>query len=40
MYKRQPLDAARRRLNITPATLYDAIPREDRDMIGARPKAG
>jgi len=36
----EPLDAARRRLNITPATLYDAIPREDRDMIGARPKAG
>jgi len=28
---REPLDAARRRLNITPATLYDAIPAADRD---------
>ena len=27
----EPLDAARRRLNITPATLYDAIPAADRD---------
>jgi ubiquinone biosynthesis protein COQ4 len=26
----EPLDAARRRLNITPATIYDAIPREQR----------
>lgn len=28
----EPLDAARRRLGITPATLYDAIPREARDV--------
>jgi len=28
----EPLDAARRRLNITPATIYDAIPAADRDM--------
>jgi ubiquinone biosynthesis protein COQ4 len=27
----EPLDAARRRLNITPATLYNAIPSADRD---------
>ena len=27
----EPLDAARRRLNITPATIYDAIPAEARD---------
>jgi ubiquinone biosynthesis protein COQ4 len=27
----EPLDAARRRLNITPPTLYDAIPPADRD---------
>jgi ubiquinone biosynthesis protein COQ4 len=26
----EPLDAARRRLNITPATIYDAIPRDRR----------
>jgi len=26
----EPLDAARRRLNITPATIYDAIPTVDR----------
>lgn len=31
----EPLEAARARLNITPATLYDAIPPEDRNMIGA-----
>ena len=31
----EPLDAARRRLNITPATLYNAIPAADRD--GALP---
>jgi ubiquinone biosynthesis protein COQ4 len=34
---REPLDAARKRLNITPATLYDAIPPERRDE--AIPKA-
>ena len=28
----EPLDAARRRLNITPATIYDAIPAEARDQ--------
>jgi ubiquinone biosynthesis protein COQ4 len=27
----EPLDAARRRLNITPATVYDAIPAAERD---------
>jgi ubiquinone biosynthesis protein COQ4 len=27
----EPLDAARRRLNITPPTLYDAIPPDSRD---------
>jgi ubiquinone biosynthesis protein COQ4 len=27
----EPLEAARRRLNITPATLYDAIPPAERD---------
>jgi len=27
----EPLDAARRRLNITPATIYDAIPPAERD---------
>jgi ubiquinone biosynthesis protein COQ4 len=26
----EPLDAARRRLNIAPPTIYDAIPREQR----------
>jgi ubiquinone biosynthesis protein COQ4 len=31
----EPLDAARRRLNITPATIYNAIPAADRD--GALP---
>jgi ubiquinone biosynthesis protein COQ4 len=31
----EPLDAARRRLNITPATIYNAIPLADRD--GADP---
>jgi ubiquinone biosynthesis protein COQ4 len=34
---REPLESARRRLNITPATIYDAIPAADRD--GAVPKA-
>jgi hypothetical protein len=33
----EPLDAARRRLNITPPTLYDALPSADRD--GALPAA-
>src|ERR1019366_6244815 len=33
----EPLDAARRRLNITPPTLYDVIPCADRD--GALPAA-
>jgi ubiquinone biosynthesis protein COQ4 len=33
----EPLDAARRRLNITPPSLYDAIPAADRD--GAIPQA-
>jgi ubiquinone biosynthesis protein COQ4 len=28
----EPLDAARRRLKITPPTLYDAIPREAREL--------
>lgn len=28
----EPLEAARRRLNITPATIYDAIPAEARDL--------
>lgn len=28
----EPLEAARRRLNITPATLYEAIPQPHRDM--------
>jgi ubiquinone biosynthesis protein COQ4 len=28
----EPLDAARRRLNITPPTLYEAVPAEDRDL--------
>ena len=32
----EPLDAARRRLNITPATLYDAIPAADRDGSAAQ----
>ena len=27
----EPLDAARRRLNLTPPTIYDAIPPEARD---------
>lgn len=31
----EPLERARRRLGITPATLYDAIPPEDRDMLKA-----
>ncbi|WP_374576039.1 Coq4 family protein [Phenylobacterium sp.] len=35
----EPLEAARKRLNITPATLYDAIPPEDRDMTAARAAA-
>lgn len=33
----EPLDAARRRLGLTPPTIYDAIPPEARD--GAVPKA-
>jgi ubiquinone biosynthesis protein COQ4 len=33
----EPLDAARRRLNITPPTIYDAIPPEARDQ--SLPKA-
>lgn len=33
----EPLDAARRRLNITPPTLYNAIPSAGRD--GALPAA-
>lgn len=33
----EPLDAARKRLGITPATIYDSIPAELRD--GAIPKA-
>lgn len=33
----EPLEAARRRLNITPATVYDSIPAEVRD--GSLPKA-
>ena len=33
----EPLEAARRRLNITPATVYDAVPAEARD--GALPRA-
>lgn len=32
----EPLDAARRRLNITPAAIYDAIPAEARDQAVAR----
>jgi ubiquinone biosynthesis protein COQ4 len=28
----EPLEAARRRLNITPATIYNAIPAADRDL--------
>jgi ubiquinone biosynthesis protein COQ4 len=28
----EPLEAARRRLGITPATLYEAIPHEARDF--------
>ena len=32
----EPLDAARRRLGITPATIYNAIPQDARD--GAIPK--
>jgi ubiquinone biosynthesis protein COQ4 len=31
----EPLDAARRRLNITPATIYDSIPTQDRDKAAA-----
>jgi hypothetical protein len=27
----EPLEDARRRLNITPATIYDSIPRDHRD---------
>lgn len=33
----EPLESARRRLNITPATVYDSIPPEARD--GSLPKA-
>lgn len=33
----EPLEAARKRLNITPATIYDSIPRDVRDL--AVPKA-
>jgi len=33
----EPLEAARRRLGITPATIYDSVPAEVRD--GALPKA-
>jgi len=33
----EPLEAARKRLNITPATIYNSIPPEARD--GALPKA-
>ncbi|HEY8616231.1 Coq4 family protein [Phenylobacterium sp.] len=29
----EPLEAARRRLNITPATVYDSIPPEARDLV-------
>jgi ubiquinone biosynthesis protein COQ4 len=32
----EPLEAARRRLNITPATIYDSIPPEARDAAPAR----
>ncbi|MCR5876355.1 Coq4 family protein [Phenylobacterium sp. J426] len=31
----EPLEAARRRLNITPATIYDSIPPEARDVLPA-----
>jgi ubiquinone biosynthesis protein COQ4 len=31
----EPLDAARRRLGITPATIYDAIPADARDVLPA-----
>ena len=31
----EPLEAARRRLGITPATIYDAIPAEARDVLPA-----
>lgn len=31
----EPLDRARARLGITPATLYDAIPPQERDMLRA-----
>ena len=34
----EPLDEARRRLNITPPTIYDAIPRQAREI--AIPKDG
>jgi ubiquinone biosynthesis protein COQ4 len=36
----EPLEAARRRLNITPATLYDAIPVADRDTAVAEERGG
>jgi ubiquinone biosynthesis protein COQ4 len=32
----EPLETARRRLKITPPTLYDAIPPAERDMLSAR----
>jgi len=32
----EPLDAARRRLNITPATLYDSIPAAERDDVSPK----
>ena len=31
----EPLEAARRRLGITPPTIYDSIPPEARDIIPA-----
>ncbi len=33
----EPLESARRRLNITPATIYDAIPAEARDQTLPQP---
>jgi ubiquinone biosynthesis protein COQ4 len=35
----EPLEAARRRLNITPATIYDSIPPADRDSMIDRRRA-
>ncbi|MCR5880976.1 ubiquinone biosynthesis protein COQ4 [Phenylobacterium sp. J367] len=32
----EPLEAARKRLNITPATIYDSIPADARDLVVAR----